>query len=388
MAVAYTPGLRVTADALIRQVRRLPMKGQVLVSAEQTVAADQVIARAEMPGNLQTLRAAQMLHIEPQELTAAVLKGPGEAVQAGDVIAETKGLFGLFKQEVRASVSGTLEDVSAVSGHVRIREKPRLVEVLAHFAGNVAEVIEGEGAVIEARAALVQGIFGVGGERRGVLRVVADGADQMVQASRLGDCRGCVLVAGGGADAQAIAAAAGAGATGLVVGAVRDEALRDYLGYDIGIAITGQEEVPMALILTEGFGELAMAHRTWELLTSLEGKLASINGATQIRAGVIRPEVIVTREGAAAGGAPKEPEQVLEVGSRVRVIRAPHFGKLGRVTAMPVELAEIETESKVRVAMVQLDALGQEPFDCAQGKQAPAERLVRVPRANLEIMQE
>jgi len=374
MAVAYTPGLRVTANAAIRQARRLPMKGQVLVAEGEAVTADRVIARAEMPGSLHTVRAAQMLHIEPQELEAAMLVQPGQSVKAGDVIAQTEGVFGWFRSELRSPVSGRVEEVSAVSGHVRIRERPRLVEVLAHVGGAVVEVIEGEGAVVEARGALVQGIFGIGGERRGLLRVVTDGPDGVLQASRLPDCSGCVLVAGAGVEAPAMMAAAEAGARGLVVGAVRDEVLREYLGYDIGVAITGQENVPMTVIVTEGFGELAMAQRTWELLTSLEGQLASINGATQIRAGVIRPEVIVTREAAARGaeGRLKPALPALEVGSRVRVIREPHFGRLGRVAALPAELTEIETESKVRVAMVELEGGA----------------VVRVPRANLEVIQE
>lgn len=371
MAMAYTPGLRVTADTVVRRQRRLPMKGQVLVAPGQTVAADDIVARAEMPGILHTLRAAQMLHIEPQELEAHLLKRSGEAVGVSEVVALTKGMWGLFKTEVRSPVAGTIEDFSAVSGHLRIREKPRRIEVLAHIAGRVAEVMEGEGAVIEARGALIQGIFGVGGERRGRLRVVGDGPDALLPETGLGDCMGCVLVGGAGAEAAAVLAAAEAGAVGLVVGAVKDEALRGYLGYDIGVAITGQEDVPMTLILTEGFGELAMAARTWELLRSLDGQLASIDGATQIRAGVIRPEVIVTAE--ATGAASAEPStQALEVGSRVRVIRAPHFGLLGRVASLPVELTQIETESLVRVAMVKLDR-GEE---------------VCVPRANLEIIQE
>jgi hypothetical protein len=178
-------------------------------------------------------------------------------------------------------------------------------------------------------------------------------------------------VGGSEADGAAIAAAADAGASGLVVGAVRDETLREYVGYDIGVAITGQEDVPMTLILTEGFGELPMAQRTWDLLASLEGELASINGSTQIRAGVIRPEVIVPREEAATG-VEGEPEQFLAPASRVRVIRSPHFGALGTVSSLPVELTEIESESNVRVAIVELDS-GVE---------------VRVPRANLEILQE
>ncbi len=371
MAVAYTPGLRVTADAVVRRARRLPMKGQVLVAPGQVVGAEDTVAQAEMPGVLHTIRAAQMLHIEPQELEAQLVKRPGETVSAGEVIALTKGVWGLFKTEVRSPVAGTLEEVSMVSGHARIRERPRRIEMRAHLGGRIAEVVEGEGAVIEARGALIQGIFGVGGERRGRLRFVGKRSEKLLSANALGDCSGCVLVAGAGVEGRVIVAAAEAGAVGLVVGAVKDEALRSYLGYDIGVAITGQEDIPMTVILTEGFGELLMAARTWELLRSLEGQLASIDGATQIRAGVIRPEVIVTRESADAQ-ATEPPTQALEEGSRVRVIREPYFGLLGRLVGLPVELTRIETESLVRVATVKLDN-GEE---------------VQVPRANLEIIQE
>ena len=59
------------------------------------------------------------------------------------------------------------------------------------------------------------------------------------------------------------------------------------------MAITGDENVNTTLIVTEGFGEIAMANRTFELLSKCEGKIASISGRTQIRAGVMRPEVII-----------------------------------------------------------------------------------------------
>ena len=373
MPVAYTPGLRIAADTVMRRTRRLPIRGEVLLRAGDTVTADAVVARAEMPGHLHVVRAAQQLHIEPDEVEVHLVKRTGDAVGAGEVIARTQGLWGLFRTELRSPVSGTIEEVSPTSGYVRLREPPRRIEVLAHVAGRAVEVMEGEGAVIEARAALIQGIFGVGGERRGVLRLVTAGPDRPLRVEAVpDDCRGCVLVAGSGADGAAIARAARAGATGLVVGAVEDAALREYVGYDIGVAITGQEEVPMALIVTEGFGELPMARRTWELFQSLEGRLAAVDGATQIRAGVIRPEIIVTREEEAPREAEEIPEQILEVGSRVRVIREPRFGALGRVSALPPELTQIETESQVRIALVRLDS-GEE---------------VRVPRANLELIQE
>ena len=36
-----------------------------------------------------------------------------------------------------------------------------------------------------------------------------------------------------------------------------------------------------------------MGQQTYDLLSESNGRLASINGATQIRAGVIRPEIII-----------------------------------------------------------------------------------------------
>jgi transcription elongation GreA/GreB family factor len=146
MPVAYTPGLRVTADTLLHATRRLPMRGQVLVAQGDVVTADTVVARAEIPGILHLDRMAQRLHVEPSELAAAMVKQVGDEVKAGDVMARTPGLFGrYFKSEAQAMVSGTIEEISTTSGYVRIREAPRRIDVLAHFAGTIVEVrMEGD----------------------------------------------------------------------------------------------------------------------------------------------------------------------------------------------------------------------------------------------------
>jgi hypothetical protein len=104
-----------------------------------------------------------------------------------------------------------------------------------------------------------------------------------------------------------------------------------------------------------------------------EGMEAAINGTTQVRAGVIRPEVIIPKEVEVPAEA-LEPlgEGKMKVGSIVRIIRYPYFGEIGTVVDLPVELHEIETESPVRVVKVRLQ----------DG------RVVTVPRANVEIISE
>ena len=115
-----------------------------------------------------------------------------------------------------------------------------------------------------------------------------------------------------------------------------------------------------------------MTPRTFRLLKRHQGQRASINGATQIRAGVIRPEVIIPLRKAAPQSLDRTREQGMDVGSTVRIIRNPYFGKLGRVAALPSEPARLDSGSRARVVSVQVEGL-EEP--------------VSVPRANVEIIE-
>lgn len=374
--MAYTPGLTVSPDIVIRKVRRLPLKGKVLVKVGDKVGPKTVIARTELPGPITTLRVAEQLGVEPQDLPRFLLKKVGDRVEGGEVLAERKTFWGLFTTRVSSPIPGTVEFLSEATGHIGIRYLPTPVEVTAYLRGLVVEVLPEEGAVVATRGVFVQGILGLGGERHGDVAVIASAPDEVVSDERLGDeHRGKILVAGALADGRLLEAVKRVGAIALIVGGVLDTDIKDLLGYDIGVAITGDEDIPFTLIITEGFGKIPMAKRTYELLASREGQEASVNGATQIRAGVIRPEVIIpTREGLTLEDlreAKKEPSVSgeLNIGTTVRLIRTPHFGALARITELPPEPTEIETGAKTRVAVVEL---------------LSGERVI-VPRANLEI---
>lgn len=373
MGTAYTPGLTVSADHVVQKVRRLPLKGQVLVSEGQLVEPNTVIARTELPGILQSIKVAEKLGVEAKEVRGLLKVSIGDTVEVGQLLAESKGLFGLFKGQVLSEFHGKVEDVSDVTGNVLVREPPVPVEITAYLRGRVASVIPEEGAVIEARGAVVQGIFGVGGERVGTLRTAVESPDAVLDADAIrDDDAGKVIVGGSQVTLDAIRKAERVGVVALVAGAVKDLDLTEYLGYDIGVAITGNEAIPLTVIATEGFGRLRMADRTFELLRSLEGKEASVNGATQIRAGVIRPEIIVPSDAPPSEAvAVADGGGTLEIGTPIRIIREPWFGKLAKVSALPPELQVVESGAEVRVLRAVLDETGEE---------------VTVPRANVEII--
>jgi hypothetical protein len=375
MGTAYTPGLTVSANTVILKTRRLPIKGEVLVQEGDLVQPDTVVARALLPGILQTVRVAQMLGIEPKQIHSALKVKEGDTVEKDQVIAETKGFLGLFRGVAKSPVAGTVELISEVTGHVGVRQPPTVIDVNAYVQGRVVKVLPQEGAVIETQGALIQGIFGVGGERRGTLRVPVSSPSETLTAQHIPDgVAGQILVGGAAVEADAITRAAECGAVGIVAGGIRDTDLIRYLGRDIGVAITGSEDIPLSIIITEGFGTIQMASRTFRLLKSLEGKTASINGATQIRAGVIRPEIIVPLEDPShlPESPPARQAQLLDIGSAVRIIREPYFGRLGTVVELPPELMEIESGTHARVLKAKLD----------DGTVAV------VPRANVEIIVE
>jgi hypothetical protein len=184
--------------------------------------------------------------------------------------------------------------------------------------------------------------------------------------------KGKIIVGGSLVTAAALKKAIASGVYGIVVGGFDDKDLRDFLGYDIGVAITGSEDIGCTLVVTEGFGQINMAQKTFDLLKRHEGELACINGATQIRAGVIRPEVVVPAKSTEhVTDIPETPIEGLKIGSPIRVIRHPHFGRLGKVTDLPSPLAKLESESKARILEVEFD----------DGKRTI------VPRANVEMIE-
>ena len=376
MAQAYTPGLKVTKGTTIQKERRLPLQGEVLVEAGTTVQAEDVVAKADLPGNVQLLNVANLLSVPAEEVIEYMLKPVGEAITKDEIIATTKGLFGLFKSQARSPIDGTIEAVSDVTGQVILREPPIPVEVKAYTDGTVTEIAPNEGVTVETYGTYIQGIFGVGGETVGNLAVaVATQSDELVAEQILPEHRGNILVSGSLVTTDAIQKAIQQGVKGIIAGGIDDADLRELLGYELGVAITGSEEIGITLVITEGFGSIAMAEQTFALLKARAGMKTSINGATQIRAGVVRPEILIpivpevaeTASEAADGAA----EGILEVGSSVRIIREPYFGKLGRVTELPVELQNLETEARVRVLRVELK----------DGQQTT------LPRANVEAIE-
>ncbi len=133
MSKSYTPGLKVLKHSKVNKERLLPLKGNVHVKINNKVESDTIVASTEIPGNVQMLNMVNKLNIDPKQVIDCMLLNVNDYVKKGQIIAQNKGLFGLFKTEVASPIDGQIISISKVTGQVVISEKPSPIEVDAYI---------------------------------------------------------------------------------------------------------------------------------------------------------------------------------------------------------------------------------------------------------------
>jgi hypothetical protein len=371
MAYAYSPGLKILKTTTLHRERRLPIAGDVLVAKGDTVQAEQVVMKTELPGKADMVNIVAMLGCQPNEITRYAVKNDGDSIEEHELLAESSSFFGLFKTRIYSPLSGSVESISPLTGQVTLRGTPIPVEVKAYIDGTIIDITKNESVTVETTGAFAQGIFGVGGEVCGQIACAVSQPNQQLEPDMITPALADKIVVGGSMVTYDILQhAIKTGLRALIVGGFDDADLKKFLGFDLGVAITGHENLGLTLIITEGFGNIPMADKTFELLKNCQGMKASVNGATQIRAGVMRPEIIIPHTTSQPAIAEENAKLILEIGTRVRVIREPYFGVFGTIIDLPAQLTKLATESEARVLKLKLDDGSEVIF----------------PRANVEVI--
>ena len=355
MSKSFTPGLKVLKKYTILKDRILPLRGKIKAEVGQSVSSDDIVASANIPGNVKMINVANKLNIEPNYIKQCMIVKVGDAITKNQAIAQSKGLFGLFKTEVKSPVSGEVTQISDITGQVVISEPPEPIEVDAYIPGKINEIYKDEGVQVKSSGTYIQGIIGVGGEKKGKLKILSSPTDISSPDSISMDHKDCIIVVGSSLDYDIYEKAKQVGVSGIITGGFNYDSLSKILGYSLGVAITGTER-GLTIIITEGFGNVKMSDKTYKLLLDNEEKYISINGSTQIRAGVLRPEVFIYNENEIDQVVQYDDNDlILALNSRVRIIREPYFGKLGKVIDLPHDLHKMESGTFTRVAKILFD---------------------------------
>jgi len=281
-------------ETIIKE-RRISTHGEVLVEVGQMVEPDTLIAHGTVQSqDIHELRLHRSLNVDPEDVRNHILKHEGEVVEKDEVVALARSFFGRQTRMARSPIYGTIEAFSGSTGRMMIRGHPVPVEVYAYIPGKVTSIFPEEGATIETQGYRFNGLFGVGGETHGELTLAVDSGDEPLTSAEIKpEYSGKVLVGGSVVTLDALREAVKQEVKGIIVGGVDQKDLTYFLGYEIGLGVTGSEDLGLILILTEGFGVNPIPDEVFNEFKGLSGKLACINGTTHIRSRSLRPEILV-----------------------------------------------------------------------------------------------
>jgi hypothetical protein len=349
------PQPTIATNILVRRERRLPVPGEVLVRAGQRVEPTDIIAQSTLTSEPQRVDISADLDMSPSATAKRLLVSPGSRVEQGGILAQRAGAG---SRASRSPVTGTFTGYDPATGTGLITMAPEPVSVRAHFKGIVTDLIPYYGAIVETPATLVRGIFGVGGEQHGVLKVAVTSGDEPLTRDVVDARVTYALVLGGSeVSADALRRMIELGARGVITGSIRSSELANFLGFagpaDWRLGTTTERSsgwdfppsnpgvvspVPpdFVLIITEGFGSAPMSPRTFETIAGYDGQEIAIDGTTRLRGGLARPEIIIPLARTTSVRWLEEKGPTLAVGTNVRLLSPAYLGQVAQVTGLPV----------------------------------------------------
>ncbi len=228
---------------------------------------------------------ARALRIAPRHVSGYLKVREGDFVEKDQVIAQDLSQAAF----VKAPSTGVLKKMDTREGTVTIQYDIKPVSLKSFVGGTVSHIRPAFSAHISGEGTILYGILGFGREAWGELAVLTKSTDIDF------GLKGKIVVTAQPIDEEFLRKAAEIEVAGIVAPSVENADWVRFYGQEMGVALTGDEQIPFTLILTEGFGRFDMNDDYAKFLAGCQGRHASLSGRTQIRAGVTRPMVIVSR---------------------------------------------------------------------------------------------
>ncbi len=268
-----------------RRIVRSPVAGTVaLVSRSRGLLYVREYVETSSEEEYTEVPVTEILGVKP----LALMVCKDQNVNLGDHVVKGQVLARHGRKTVTCPVYGTIKAISATKGTVTIRPLFRPQIVRAYIKGTVTGCVHEAGVEITGEAIVINGLWGVGGESSGVIHLIHDALTKDLNVPA-----GSVVVSPYTATPEGLARASELGVRGVILGWLSSGIAMSFAGALGNMGVTGDEDVPYPLILMRGF--LPPGDEVYEQgpLERLAGRLCSLRGTTHIRAGVVRPEILV-----------------------------------------------------------------------------------------------
>lgn len=230
------------------------------------------------------IQVSKQLGIRSRHILGYLKKNTGDFVEAGQVIASdlSKGKA----STVTSPTTGVIRKVDKKNGTVTVQYEIKPVKMKAHVSGTVSHIEKDRLVSIRGEGSRLQGVIGFGSTTSGILHEAEDLNNSALKEKS-------IVFSVKPINGAFLKRAAKAGLNGIVAPSISAEDWVKFNGAELGVAITGDEDIPFTMILTSGFGSFDMTEESAKFLKNSIGRNAGLSGRTQIRAGVTRPEIVI-----------------------------------------------------------------------------------------------
>ncbi|MCF7911961.1 MAG: glutamate mutase L [Candidatus Cloacimonetes bacterium] len=188
---------------------------------------------------------------------------------------------------VLAPATGSITDINLKKGTITIHYDKNPLKHYAGISGVIEQVIPQREVSIKYTGCKIHGVVGFGRQAIGKL-IFCPSIDLIVSPQE-----DSILVLKEQIDFAGLKKIAELGYKGLVAPSIHYRQLTQFTGEDIGVALTGNENIPFPIVITQGFGNFPLPEEYFKFFQQKHGSHIFIDGHTQIRAGVIRPQIII-----------------------------------------------------------------------------------------------
>lgn len=230
------------------------------------------------------IKLSEQLGIRPQYIRSSMPKRKGDFITNGEILGAKN--LSRHEQIIHSPATGTITDVNTSRGTVTIQYIKKDLRLKACLNAKVSSVAKQRFIELEYEGTSIFGKIGFG--------KIVDGPvvwnDKFVEADLK---QGFIAVFPFALDRKQMEIVARNQVAGLIMPSMSEEDIVHLLGYELGVGITGGENLPFSIVLTDGFGNHNFPAILTNALKDCTGKHGVLFPTTQIRAGVVRPSLII-----------------------------------------------------------------------------------------------
>lgn len=239
------------------------------------------------------LDAAKILGEKGNNLGMFLLVHEGDAVRENQTLAR----ISISTRNVKSPIKGIVKKIDTRKGKILIENTVTPFVLRAYVSGMVKDVSANRHITVSSRSALINGATGFGGERNGkvyfinnIKSFINDQRYAMYDSKLL---ENKILVFVEGINLETLESAVKLKVAGIIAPSISSRDWSRFYKKEMNVFFTGDEQFGFSLVLIKGFGCMKLEDDVIELLRTYHDKEISINGRTQIRAGIIRPQIIL-----------------------------------------------------------------------------------------------